>query len=552
MISLVLAPFFLAQAPQSLAATRSFSVLDFGVVKDTKALQTKRIQSVIDEAHRTGGGTVRFLPGTYLTGTLHLKSNVSLYLDRGARLLGSPKLADYERGNWPAMIMAEKQNNISISGYGVLDGNSQELVKEFDRIKANRSFLEYYPGVKEGEKISFIGSTGNPTEVDPHRLMAEGKLEQHIYHGYSRPSESVRPQVIEFRKCVGVRVSDVTIANSANWVQTYRDCKDMKFLRMKVRSTKYWNNDGIDLVDCQRVEMYDCDIDSADDALCLKSEPFGKGCLDITVSRIKLASRASAIKFGTASHIAFKRIHISDVSVRDTYRSAIAIQSVDGAEIEDVKVERLKAVNTGNAIFLRLGRRNQKKAPGYIRGIVLRDIEVSVPSLPKDYHQEIGKPHNLIPSSIVGMPGHSIHDVLLERVKVTYGGGGDPTVARVPLDQLSQIPENERNYPEFSMWGELPAWAFFLRHTQGITMRNVEFSLKAPDFRPAIVSDFSTDLRLSKVGIGSGGGQPVIYLKDSPRQKLMDVRFPKGSTEPVRISGGESFAISDLLRWPSN
>lgn len=527
---------------------KTYNVLDLGAVKDSKVVQTRYLQAAIDRAHAAGGGTVRFPAGTYLTGTLHLKSHVTLHLERDSRLLGSPKLTDYERGNWPAMVMATNQKNVAITGQGVLDGNSEELVKEFERIKVQKTFLDFYPGVKPGQKLSFIGSTGNPTEVDPHKLMADQKLEQHVYHGFTRPSESVRPQVVEFRKCVGVLIADVTFANSANWVQTYRDCEEMKFHRMKVRSTRYWNNDGIDLVDCQRVEMYDCDIDSADDALCLKSEPFGKGCEDITVARIKLASRASAIKFGTASHIGFKRIHISDVSVRDTYRSAIAIQSVDGAEIEDVTVERLKAVNTGNAVFLRLGHRNKKRSPGFIRGIVLRDIDVEVPALPKDYFQEVGKPHNLIPSSIVGMPGYLIKNVLLERVKVTYGGGGDPARANVPLNQIGMIPENEQNYPEFSMWGELPAWAFYLRHSQGVTFRNVDFALKQPDFRVAVASEDSADLKFEESGIGSGGGQPVFYFKDSPRRQLVNVRFPADVTEPVRTSGGDSELVSPAMR----
>ncbi len=338
MILSLLSIAFFAQSPAGVPTRQTFDVLSFGVKMDSPKIQTQAIQAAINKANAAGGGTVRFPSGTFVTGTLHLKSHVTLHLEKDARLLGSSKLSDYERGNWPAMIMADGQEDIAITGLGTLDGNSPALVREFDRIKASKQFLEFYPRVKRGQKLSFIGSTGNPTEVDPHNLMEKGELEKHVYHGFERPSESVRPQVIEFRKCNDVRVSDVTIKNSANWVQSYRDCSEMKFHRMKVRSTQYWNNDGIDLVDCQKVEMYDCDIDSADDALCLKSEPFGKGCQDIVVSRIKLASRASAIKFGTASHIAFKRIYISNVEVRDTYRSAVAIQSVDGAEIEDVTV----------------------------------------------------------------------------------------------------------------------------------------------------------------------------------------------------------------------
>jgi polygalacturonase len=532
---------------------RRFDITAFGAANSGVVRSTKAIQAAIDSAASVGGGVVRVPKGLYLSGTIHLKSNVTLHLEEGSRILGSPSLADYERGNWPALIMANGQRNIAITGTGALDGNSEELVKEFERIKKEKTFLEYFPRLKKGQKVSYIGSTGNPTVVDPYLLKEQGKLEDTIYHGFTRPSESVRPQIIEFRKCVGVKLTDLTLQNSANWVQTYRDCEDMKFHRIKVRSTQYWNNDGIDLVDCRRVEMLDCDIDSADDALCFKSEPFGKGCEDITVSRIKLASRASAIKFGTASHIAFRRIHISDVEVRDTYRSAVAIQSVDGAAIEDVTVERLKATNTGNAVFIRLGHRNQQKTPGTIRGIVLRDFQVQVPKLPKDYYREIGQPHNLLPSSIVGIPGHPVQEVLLENIVVSYGGGGDPNHAKVGLDSLDSVPEFERNYPEFSMWGELPSWGLYLRHAQGVTLRKTAFSLDSPDFRPAIVADQSPNFTLDEVSIGEGGGEPIIVLKDSPRHELTKVSTPDRVTERVRVLGGssESLSLSAAPAWTS-
>ena len=87
-----------------------------------------------------------------------------------------------------------------------------------------------------------------------------------------RVDECVRPQLIEFSHCRGVRVAGVALRHAANWVETYRMCEDVEITGVRVASTTYWNNDGMDLVNCRRVRVADCDIDAADDGICLKSE----------------------------------------------------------------------------------------------------------------------------------------------------------------------------------------------------------------------------------------------------------------------------------------
>lgn len=518
-------------AADKLAAV--LNVSDFGAKGDGTTLDTAAIQKAVDDAHAQGGGVVRFPKGTYRSGTVELKSGVTLHLAKGATLLGSSRLADYRRGHWPALVMATGQQNIGITGPGTLNGNSPELVKEFDRIKATGNALEFLPTARAGEKMSFGSPIGSPTEIDPYAMQAEGKLMDFVYHMATRPTETVRPQIIEFRNCTNVIMQDITLRDAANWVQSYRSCEGLTFERVKVHSKNYWNNDGIDIVDCRRLTMVDCDFDSADDALCFKSEWVGAGCEDITIKRVKLASHASAIKFGTASHHGFKRIHISDVTISDAYRSAVAIQSVDGAVVEDITVERLKAVNVGNAIALRLGHRNQNKPPGVLRRVTLRDLDVQVRPENPGEHMESGIAHNQIPSSIVGIPGHLIEDVLVENVRIHAVGGGRRDKAEIKLDALDSVPEQIRDYPEFSMWGELPAWGMYLRHASGVTLRNVEMTVAKPDFRPALVADGTPDLKLARVKVGAGGGEPLIVLKDAPRATVDNLATPPNTGEPV-------------------
>src|SRR4051812_7381052 len=134
-----------------------------------------------------------------------------------------------------------------------------------------------------------------------------------------RVDEFVRPQILEFWRCRNVHVSDVTLKHAANWVQTYRECEDVVIEKIHVDSTTYWNNDGLDVVNSRRVRIENCDINAGDDGICLKSDPSptGTGCEDLTILRCRIRSSASAFKLGTGSHNSFRRIHVTDLEIRD-------------------------------------------------------------------------------------------------------------------------------------------------------------------------------------------------------------------------------------------
>jgi hypothetical protein len=98
-------------------------------------------------------------------------------------------------------------------------------------------------------------------------------------------------------------------------------------------------------------------------------------------------------------------------------------------------------------------------------------------------------PRNVSPASIVGMPDALIQNVSLRNVEIHYPGGGNPAFAQVGLDELQKVPELPSNYPEFSMFKELPAWGFYIRHAEGITFENVTLICEKKDYRKAIVLD---------------------------------------------------------------
>jgi polygalacturonase len=445
------------------AQEKRYIITDFKAIGDGKTMNTKAIQNAIDTCANRGGGKVIFPKGTFLTGSIHLKSHVNLEITEGAVLLGSDKRDDYEKNDWYALILAKEQNHISITGKGTIDGQGRALAK------------------------------------DVYRMMKAGLLPPKI-KPYDRPDENQRPQIIEMSHCQNVDIQGVTIKDAACWVQTYHDCVDMRFEKMTVESTAYWNNDGLDLVDCKNVVVTHCKFNTADDGICLKSQDTKSCCENITIENCTVRSSASAVKLGTASYGGFKHISIKKIKVYDTYRSAVALECVDGGVMDDITVDGVEAKNVGNAFFVRLGHRYQARPVGVIKNVLLKNINATIlnPKPDKGYEMEGPPPdtqYYLLPASIVGLDSHFIQNISLENIRLTYGGNAQTT----GIDSLQKVPERAKDYPEFDMFGELPSWGLYVRHVDGITLRNVRLRLKKGDYRKAILYDDVKNIDARKV-----------------------------------------------------
>ncbi|MCB9260493.1 MAG: glycoside hydrolase family 28 protein [Ignavibacteriales bacterium] len=484
-----------------IASTKNFNILDFGAIRDGKTLNHEFIQNAIDAAHNYGNGKVIIPSGIFLTGSIVLKSNVELYFEKGAILLGSTNIKDYKSfDRWKSLILADKQENIKITGNGTIDGQGRNLALKIDS------------------------------------LFYVGQLDSSYYNlRRKRPNELARPQLVEFVECKNILVEDITLKNAACWVQTYDLCENLVLNRIKVISDAYWNNDGIDISDCKNVQITNCYVNSADDGICLKSHHEDSFNDNIIISDCTVRSSASAVKFGTASVGGFKNVKISNIKIFDTFRSAIAIESVDGGIIENIEVSNIRAINTGNAIFIKLGHRNKDYKIGIVKNIKINDVKVQIPFNRPDDNYEIRGPeleffHNPFPASITGIPEYYVENVELSNIEITYPGRGNNGLANLPIFRLTDVPENESDYPEFHMFGELPSWAFYVRHVKNIKMQNVYVIAQDIDYRPAFVFDDVKDLELKKLQILEEKIKTQIILKnvevfdiDDSAQKLVKV-----------------------------
>jgi polygalacturonase len=442
-------------------SAKDYTVSDFGARADGVFINTCSIQKAIDFISENGGGRLVFEAGNYVTGSIYLKSNVTLQLNYGATILGSTNPFDYikdKKIGWMSMIFAVNQENIGITGKGTINGRGF--------ITANNMVNYIHRGIY----------------TDPLKL--------------DRPNETNRPQNIYFRECKNVTITGITLRDPASWNQTYDQCKNLYVDGIYVDSKSYWNNDGIDVVDCDGVVVKNSYFDAADDVLCFKSHDVNSICQNVVVDNCVGRSSANGLKFGTVSRGGFRNFKVTNLTIFDTFRSAITFAAVDGALIENIVVDGVRSINTGNVIFLRMGDRWSKGKKPIMRDITISNVYAEVPFGKPDagYNYEgpvEDLPRNISPASIVGLPQYKIQNVKLKNIEIVYPGAGNPLYAKRGLTpaELDSIPEMPAAYPEFSQFKELPAWGFYIRHAEGIEFENVTLTAQKRDYRPAIVID---------------------------------------------------------------
>ena len=466
-----------------------YNILDYDVNNKGTELNTSKIQKAVDEVSMNGGGTLVFSRGVYLSGTIELRSHVRILLEESAVILGSTERINYKKyERWFGLFIAKNLENVEIVGEGMIDGQGQQLA-----ININES---YHRG-----------------EFDSDFVFTEKRF---------RANEKERPQIIEMINCRKVKISGVVIKDAACWVQTYLKCQDLTIDSITVDSDVFWNNDGIDIENCQTVLIKNCDINAADDGVCLKS-PAGGMNKDIEVINCRIRSSASAVKFGTDSYGGFYNIFIHDIFAYDTYRSAIALECVDGGIMEKIYVDNITAWNVGNAFFVRHGNRNGK--PQHCKDIHISNITAYVTNERQDTKYNQQGPgrwffHNPIPASITGIPGHPVDNVDLDNITLYYPGGATKGMAYISEHRLDQVLESVTDYPEYDMFQELPCWGLYVRHTDAVKLKDIKMRLVKDDFRSVIVFDDVKSVEANDISIDKLRKSKIL-VKDVESPKIL-------------------------------
>lgn len=487
-----------------------YNVKAFGAVGDGKTLDTPAINKAIETAAAAGGGTVRFPAGSYLSVSIHLKSNIALYLDQGATIVAAETTKDVrydppEPNRWDAyqdfghshwhnsLIWGENLENISILGPGMIWGKG--LV---------RSGLQS----RTKEQNDALGNT----PADPRGPF-----------GYPNPRDAVEPgwgnKSISLKLCRNVLIRDVTILHGGHFAILATGVDNLTIDNLKIDT----NRDGIDVDACKNVRISNCTVNSPfDDGICPKSS-FGLGYArateNVTITNCQVSgydegtllngtykreynpngrfSPTGRIKFGTESNGGFKNITISNC-VFD-YCRGLALETVDGGLLEDVTITNITMRDIANApFFLRLGSRMRgpKGVPvGELRRVTISNVIVY------NANPQYG-------SIISGVPGNEIEDLKLSNIRVYYQGGGTKEQAAL------EPPEKENEYPEPTMFGPIPAYGFFIRHVKGFEMNDVQVSYLKEDARPPFVLADVKGADLRNIKAQHSADVPSFVLRD--------------------------------------
>lgn len=282
----------------------AFNIVDFGAKGDSVTLCTKAIQRAIDAAEKKGGGTVIIPPGIYLSGTIFLKSNVTMEVQAEAKIFGSADTLDYVKMTWGHnadrqpyhLIVAKEAQNITICGSGTIDGNGHAFWKEW-----HSDSLPQWIRAKD-------------TKISP---------------------------MMEIQACKDVRIKDIKLLTGGGWTLHLYNSERVQVQGIKILNNLYApNGDGIDISGCSDVTISDCIIRTCDDAICLKTMVDTRECKRITVTNCILECLCAALKIGNETFRDISQVTFSNCVIYGSSR-AFAIYAESAGTISDITVSNI-------------------------------------------------------------------------------------------------------------------------------------------------------------------------------------------------------------------
>ncbi|MBE2180881.1 MAG: hypothetical protein IAE97_10445 [Chthoniobacterales bacterium] len=412
-------------------------VRDFGATGNGTTLDTSAIQAAIDACEGTGG-SVYLSNGTFLSGMLRLKSDMTFFIDSSASLKSSqtdnlfPKQSPPTNNNQllncrRALLYAEGVSNLCIDGGGSIDGSGIKT--------SSPSWVDW--GVKEAEKPISIWAV----------------------------------------LCSNVTIQNIYIRLSAMWTVVGMETDNLVIRNLQLNVDLEPTRDGIDIVDCHNGIVQDCTVYSGDDSFCFKTGT--RRGVDNFVIRDCFVGHtgANSYKFGTASYGAFRNILIEDCYAKNVRYGAMVLMSRNGAEIDNINFRRVEFSRAGSAFYVFLGQQPGHPAGdvdkmGTLNNVHFTDIKGLVSSTWG----------SLITGHLYQSTIYRITNLFFTDCDISFPGG----LGSVPGQPAEW---NSSQYPEANMFGNLPGSGYYLRHVHGVTFFRCTSTVRNGDARPVIATN---------------------------------------------------------------
>ncbi|MCF8262669.1 MAG: right-handed parallel beta-helix repeat-containing protein [Melioribacteraceae bacterium] len=434
---------------------KEFDVKDFGAVGDGESMDHKAINRAIEAAYLQGGGIVILKAGNFLSGSIRLKSNVTLKIERNAKLIGAPAgvhaYDPREENIWdryqdvghsyfrPALIWAENENRIGVIGPGIIEGGG-------------------------------LTKSNNVPDGDGDK-------------------------VISFKLCSNVRIENLIIKEAGHFAVLATGIDTLLLKSLSISTQR----DGVNIVSSSNVLVEDCKILSyhyeneklvgGDDALALKSDyslGYPRTSENIIIRRCEIGSGgANAFNIGSETVGDFKNILIEDLIILRAEKAGIGITTNDGGIIDGITLRDIRMGKVVTPLYINVSdrlRRPDKTVKGNIRNILIEKFTAA---------DVKGSTSNRGPwtASINGMRDSRIENIKLKDINIIYEGGGEAQWTNItPPDPPARFP------PRFM--GIRPAYGLFIRHAENVELENVVFTYKQKDFRPSLLAMNVDELKI--------------------------------------------------------
>jgi polygalacturonase len=496
-VSVLIFSFFIASRLAGVAAeipgNNYFNVRNFGAMGDGKNLDSPAIDKAIDACAQSGGGTVYLPAGTYLSGSIHLKSNIHLFIDTGATILGAQQ----------DMNVYDETEPYTLGGYQ--DGGH----------------CYFHNSLIWGENLTNVFITGNGTINGGGLVRSDKILDEMVgFNRFNPPVTNTAPCVrlgnkaIALKLCRNVLIRDVTIFHGGHFAILVTGCDNLTVDNVTMDTDR----DGIDIDCCRNTMVSNCRINSPnDDGLCPKStyalgrpvitenltivncqvSGFEEGTLlDGTMKPSK--GHNGRIKFGTESSGGFRNCTVANCTFRSC--RGLALEEVDGGIMENITINNLTMMDVPDyAIYITTGKRN--RTPDLTTNSRARNILIS-----NVIADGVGKMSGI---QIMGLPEQPIEGVRLENIRLISEGGG------TQKDAAINPPELGTGYPEPDKIGTLPAYGVFARHVRDLELANIHMSFATNDFRPAAFFADIQRLEIDNFKPQTTGNVPAAVFADN-------------------------------------
>ena len=490
-------------ATQKDTGARVYNIADFGAVGDGTTLNTLAVQKAIDTCTNDNGGTVLVPAGSFVIGTIELKSNVTLQIAAQGRLLGSAKAEHYKPGNNippgngnVVMISAANAENVRIEGPGTIDGNGAKFF------------------------------TGRGDMTGPGQNSAEGYYQ--------------RPHLLIFYRCQNLVIRDVLLTASAYHCARILQCERVNLDAIRIHNRVNLNNDGFHINSSKYVHLINCDVTCQDDACAL----FGSNKF-ITVTNCTFSTRWSVFRFGGGEA---ENITISNCVIYDTYGCPIKARVGSRSRLENIIFSNLILRNVTGPITIGLDstRRNPEAnaatpAHGVVRNIKFNGIRATVVAEGKQ-HEDLPWPQKFRPGEtrqcivLNGVGDDVLENISFQDVHVTYEGGGTTEEA------TREVPKLAGEYFEI---GTPPAYGMYVRNVRGLSLNNVRFEVKTPDLRPALILDNVSDAAIYSLSAQANPkGDSLLRFTKAREVLLSATRVLTGGAVFLRLIGPDNEDIT--------